>query len=238
MSLRTSRQRAYLDALGIDHYVPRAAPESPGLTETSGAEALETMQNAEATSPEITAWDALPAAIESCRRCELGHSRTQSVFGRGNHRADWLVIGEAPGAEEDRQGLPFVGRAGHLLDGMLRAIGLTEETVFIANVLKCRPPNNRDPSAGEIAACRRYLDAQVAHVQPKVILIVGRIAAQTLLESKAPVGRLRGRRHDVDGLTAPVVVTYHPAYLLRSPAQKAKAWDDLKLALSIAEMAS
>ena len=140
-----------------------------------------------------------------------------------------MVIGEAPGAEEDRRGEPFVGRAGKLLDEMLRAIRQTRHSVFIANILKCRPPGNRDPSKEEALECRQYLDAQIEHVDPRLILAVGRIAAHQLLESDAPVGRLRGKAHEYRGI--PLVVTYHPAYLLRSPSQKAKAWDDLRLAL-------
>jgi DNA polymerase len=142
-----------------------------------------------------------------------------------------LIIGEAPGAEEDRQGEPFVGRAGKLLDEMLKAAGQAREHVFIANILKCRPPGNRDPKSDEVAACRGYLERQIELIRPRIILAVGRIAAQNLLGSDAPVGRLRGRVHDFDGI--PLVVTYHPAYLLRSPSQKQKAWDDLCLALSV-----
>ena len=141
-----------------------------------------------------------------------------------------MIIGEAPGQEEDRLGEPFVGRAGKLLDEMLRSLGLDRSSVFIANILKCRPPNNRDPSAEEAAACRRYLDRQIELVAPKMILAVGRIAAQHLLNSDAPVGRMRGQKHYLNDGQIPVVVTYHPAYLLRSPTQKRKAWQDLVLA--------
>jgi DNA polymerase len=153
------------------------------------------------------------------------------VFGVGNSAADWMIIGEAPGAEEDRRGEPFVGRAGKLLDEMLLAVGQRRRDVFIANILKCRPPNNRDPSAEESASCRPYLQRQIELVQPKIILAVGRIAAQQLLQSDAPVGRLRGKVHDLDRI--PLVVTYHPAYLLRSPSQKRKSWDDLCLAAGV-----
>jgi DNA polymerase len=154
------------------------------------------------------------------------------VFGVGNRDADWLIIGEAPGAEEDRRGEPFVGRAGQLLDQMLQAIGQSRESVFIANILKCRPPNNRDPRPAEAAACREYLQQQIDMVGPKIILAVGRIAAQNLLDSSDPVGRMRGRVHSLDDI--PLVVTYHPAYLLRSPSQKKKAWSDLCLAARLA----
>ncbi len=142
-----------------------------------------------------------------------------------------MIIGEAPGAEEDRRGEPFVGRAGKLLDEMLRAVGQSRDEVFIANILKCRPPNNRDPKAEEAAACRGYLERQIELVQPRIILAVGRIAAQQLLGTDAPVGRLRGTLHYL--ASVPLVVTYHPAYLLRSPTQKRKAWDDLCLATRV-----
>jgi len=138
-----------------------------------------------------------------------------------------MVIGEAPGAEEDRRGEPFVGRAGKLLDEMLRAIGLDREQVFIANILKCRPPNNRDPSADEAKHCREYLDQQIRLLKPRIILAVGRIAAHHLLDTDAPLGQLRGRTHALANPAVPVLVTYHPAYLLRSPTQKRKAWEDL-----------
>jgi uracil-DNA glycosylase family 4 len=146
-----------------------------------------------------------------------------------------MIVGEAPGQEEDRRGEPFVGRAGKLLDEMLLAVGLDRSTVFIANILKCRPPNNRDPSNDEAEACRAYLDRQIELVSPRIILAVGRIAAQRLLHSDAPVGRMRGRAHYLDGGALPVVVTYHPAYLLRSPAQKRKSWEDLLLARQVLE---
>ena len=154
------------------------------------------------------------------------------MFGVGNRRAEWLVIGEAPGAEEDRRGEPFVGRAGQLLNAMLAAIGLPREQVFIANVLKSRPPNNRDPKPDEVAACLPYLMRQIALLQPRLMLAVGRIAAQNLLATDVPLGRLRGQLHSFGELNTPLIVTYHPAYLLRTPADKRKAWEDLKFARS------
>ena len=181
-------------------------------------------------------WDELRDSVTRCTRCELSTSRTNTVFGVGNPNADWLIVGEAPGAEEDRRGEPFVGRAGKLLDEMLRAIGESRESVFIANILKCRPPNNRDPKPQEASSCRPYLQRQIELVQPKIVLAVGRIAAQNLLDSKEPVGRMRGRAHDLDGI--PLVVTYHPAYLLRSPSQKSKSWRDLCLATRLATEAA
>jgi DNA polymerase len=151
----------------------------------------------------------------------------------GNQQAEWLVVGEAPGAEEDRRGEPFVGRAGQLLDSMLRAIGLPRDRVYIANVLKCRPPGNRDPAASEASECLPYLEQQVALLRPKVMLAVGRIAAQNLLRTDQPLGRLRQQAHVFGTARVPLVVTYHPAYLLRAPADKRKAWEDLKLAREV-----
>ena len=217
------QRRAYLRAMGIDVWLPRDEQDVERLdTESS---------NAELALVELD-WEALQQCVADCTRCELAASRTQTVFGVGNHDADWLIIGEAPGAEEDRRGEPFVGRAGQLLDQMLQAIGQSRDRVFIANILKCRPPDNRDPKPGEAAACRGYLERQIALVQPKIILAVGKIAAQHLLECNDPVGRMRGKAHALGEI--PLVVTYHPAYLLRSPSQKKKAWSDLCLAARLA----
>jgi DNA polymerase len=175
-------------------------------------------------------WEGLRTAVRACTACDLHKSRTQSVFGVGNPQAQWMVIGEAPGAEEDKQGEPFVGRAGQLLNAMLKAIGLAREQVFIANILKSRPPNNRDPRPDEVAACIPFLYRQIELVNPVLLLCVGRIAAQTLLQTDQPIGRLRGTLHRVAN-NRPMIVTYHPAYLLRSPVEKRKAWSDLKLAV-------
>jgi uracil-DNA glycosylase len=183
-------------------------------------------------------WPALRAAVAACTACKLCQGRTNTVFGVGNERAQWMIVGEAPGEQEDLQGQPFVGKAGQLLDNMLRAIGLTRESgpperqVFIANTLKCRPPRNRNPEPDELAQCEPFLERQVALVQPKIILAMGRFAVQSLLRSEEPVGRLRGRVHHYHGV--PLIVTYHPAYLLRNLEDKAKAWDDLCLALEVA----
>lgn len=175
-------------------------------------------------------WSTLEQTVAKCTLCPLHATRTQTVFGVGNRHADWMIIGEAPGVEEDRRGEPFVGRAGKLLDAMLRAAGFSRDEVFIANILKCRPPRNRDPQPEEAAQCAPYLARQIGLVQPKLILAVGRVAAQQLLHTNAPVGRLRGRVHRLPDRDIPVVVTYHPAYLLRSPGEKRKSWDDLLLA--------
>lgn len=182
-------------------------------------------------------WVALQQRVRDCTACpELVANRSQTVFGVGNTQADWMVIGEAPGTDEDQQGEPFVGKAGQLLNAMLHALGLKRQQVYIANVLKCRPPNNRDPLPEEAAACAAYLQRQIALVQPKVILVVGRIAAQNLLKVATPIGKLRGTVHRYQG-QIPLVVTYHPAYLLRSPSEKRKAWGDLCLARSVVEAA-
>jgi DNA polymerase len=172
-------------------------------------------------------WDELRAAVAACRRCELHASRTQTVFGVGNRHARWMFIGEAPGQEEDRQGEPFVGRAGQLLTAMIRALGMKREDVYIANVLKCRPPGNRDPRPAEAASCRAFLERQVALVDPALVIAVGRIAAQDLLATETPIAKLRGRVHSFGAKGWPLIVTYHPAYLLRSPGEKRKAWQDL-----------
>jgi len=170
--------------------------------------------------------DALAREASTCTACELAEGRTQVVFGVGNPGADLLFIGEAPGREEDLKGEPFVGRAGQLLDRMLAAAGLDRSQVYIMNTVKCRPPNNRDPRPEEVAACSRWFDAQLRSVKPKLICLLGRVAAQTVLESDAPLSAMRGRWHDYHGI--PVRVLYHPAYLLRSPQQKRVAWQDLQ----------
>ena len=214
-------RRAYLRAMGIDVWVPRDQVDADPVP----------VAPARPTGSGELGWDALRDTVAACKRCALHESRTQTVFGVGNRDADWMIVGEAPGAEEDRRGEPFVGRAGKLLDEMLFAVGQDRNSVFIANILKCRPPNNRDPSQEEAASCRPYLERQIELVRPAIILAVGRIAAQQLLQTDAPVGRLRGRVHRLGAI--PLVVTYHPAYLLRSPSQKRKSWDDLCMAAGV-----
>lgn len=172
-------------------------------------------------------WQQLRQRVAECQSCELHAQRTQTVFGVGSESADWLIIGEAPGQEEDLRGEPFVGRAGQLLDNMLRAINLTRNQIYIANVIKCRPPGNRDPLAAERVACNDYLLRQIALLQPKIIIVVGRVAAHALLSTDESVGKLRGRELSFGENEIPVVVTYHPAYLLRAPLEKMKVWDDL-----------
>jgi DNA polymerase len=267
------RQAAYLQALGVDVYVPRSAPAlepeaapagvavpdarqvakehdrgpamrpaTPRATPPRMAptDAVEAPKLVAATAPleDIASeldWDSLRAAVAACQRCELHGTRTQTVFGVGNPQARWMFIGEAPGAEEDRQGEPFVGRAGQLLTSMIRALGLRREDVFIANVLKCRPPGNRDPRPSEAASCRTYLERQVALVNPTLVIAVGRIAAQNLLATETPIAKLRGKVHAFGSRSWPLLVTYHPAYLLRTPGEKRKAWADLVQARQLFE---
>jgi uracil-DNA glycosylase family 4 len=254
----SSLRNAYLDALGIDRWVLRGAEEPPvaevqpapiartpvsdARTTTLAAPAARTSAAPVARSPSAPTtlyqrgplandWEGLRTQVAGCTACDqLCKTRTQTVFGVGNTRAEWLIIGEAPGAEEDRQGEPFVGRAGQLLNAMLLAIGLPRETVYIANILKCRPPGNRDPKPEEVGNCLPFLSRQIAMLQPKIILAVGRIAAQNLLATDAPLARLRGKLHRFGEADSPLVITYHPAYLLRTPADKRKAWEDLKFA--------
>jgi DNA polymerase len=233
-----ARKLAYLDALGIEAFEPKlgaraaraagAAPLlEPAARALAGASAAGSLDSLD--------WAELRARVAACTACELHRTRTQTVFGVGNVKADWLVIGEAPGADEDRQGEPFVGRAGQLLNSMLRAIGLAREQVYIANILKCRPPGNRDPKPQEADCCTPFLQRQIALIRPKVILVVGRIAAQNLLATQVPLARLRGQVHRYGPLATPLVVTYHPAYLLRSPGEKRKAWVDLRFARAVLE---
>lgn len=225
---------AYLDAMGIPAWVSRSRATG-GQADPAGEPATAAPAGGAAEAPPdaagaIAGMDAaaLREAIVGCTACALCETRTQAVPGVGTMSAELLVIGEAPGQEEDRRGEPFVGRAGQLLDRMLAAIGLDRQTVYITNVLKCRPPNNRDPRPEEVRACAGYLRRQIELIAPRVILSVGRVSAQSLLETDQPVGRLRDAWHRFGPHDTPLRVTYHPAYLLRSPAQKRKAWADLK----------
>jgi DNA polymerase len=248
----TERQRAMLQEMGIRVWaapapepvvvesmpaaVPAPVPPAPSPMPAPAPAAVVTLRPSGVAA---MGWDELRAAVSSCRACTLCERRTQTVFGVGHPQAQWMLIGEAPGEQEDRQGEPFVGKAGQLLDSMLRAVGLTRseapahEQVYIANVLKCRPPQNRNPEPQEVAQCEPYLLRQIALVQPKLILAMGRFAVQSLLKTGEPIGRLRGRVHEVQGV--PVVVTYHPAYLLRNPLDKARSWEDLCLAREVME---
>jgi DNA polymerase len=188
---------------------------------------LRTASGAQVKAP--PGWIEIKQAVPACTACGLHKTRTQTVLGVGDENADWMLIGEAPGAEEDRLGDPFVGQAGKLLDNMLAAIGLQRgEYVYIANVLKCRPPGNRNPEPEEVEKCTPFLKQQIALIRPKLIVAMGRFAAQTLLASDASIASMRGRLYRYEGV--PLIVTYHPAYLLRNLPDKAKAWADLVFA--------
>ena len=269
----SDRQQQMLRAMGLRVWAPSGAPE-PAEPEASTAPER---QGSAAPEPKLEAfrepqhepaqkqvhalidneraqriatlgWPALREAVAACTACGLCQSRKQTVFGVGHPQAHWMVVGEAPGEQEDAQGEPFVGAAGQLLDNMLRALSLTRasddgkgpaplaQRVFIANALKCRPPRNRNPEPAELQSCEPFLARQIALVQPRIILAMGRFAVQSLLRSSEPIGKLRGRVHQVLGV--PLVVTYHPAYLLRNLPEKARAWDDLCLAASTVERAS
>jgi uracil-DNA glycosylase family 4 len=220
----SAEQHRILQAMDIPVWLARGGAASPMESEPE-------VQDHDVDN----SWEGLEAEVAQCTRCPLHQTRTQTVFGVCNRTADWMIIGEAPGADEDRIGEPFVGKAGLLLNEMLRAVGLARSDVYIANILKCRPPANRDPGSEEVEACAAHLKRQIERVQPRLILAVGRIAAQNLLDQDQPVGKLRGTVHELGEAKTPVVVTYHPAFLLRSPSQKRKAWSDLCLARRIVE---
>lgn len=244
--MNSQLRREYLDALGLKSWTLRGKPGlgAPSLEIAPAAAPLAAPTPVRTPAPaparDVSAtreagadWDELRSRVAACTRCSLSSTRTQTVFGVGNPHADWLIVGEAPGAEEDRRGEPFVGRAGQLLNSMLHAIGLAREQVYIANVLKCRPPGNRDPSPIEAAECLPYLERQIALLKPKIMLAVGRIAAQNLLRTDKTLGALRQQVHRFGLSDVPLVVTYHPAYLLRTPTEKRKAWEDLKFARDV-----
>lgn len=254
----SARRKQYLDALGIEPWLPRTeAPTQPLQTAVpvnspavAVAAAPVKPQNvampekfpspppapapAKAPRQVPTDWEGLKPAVAGCLECKLCKTRTNTVFGVGMQAAPLMVVGEGPGADEDAQGEPFVGRAGKLLDEMLKAIGRSrkeaeaDKAVYIANVVKCRPPGNRDPEPDEVEACRPYLDQQIRLVKPKLIVALGRIAAQRLLSTDAPLSKLRGPLYEYGPEHTPLLITYHPAYLLRSPGEKAKSWADLK----------
>ena len=223
----TALRDRYLKEIGIPVWRIRGASAVTAPASPEPALAIAEPAAVVGGAPDTDVWSALQAKVSACTLCGLHRGRTQTVFGVGKRDARLFVIGEAPGADEDRQGEPFVGRAGQLLNAMLRSIGLPRAEVYIANILKCRPPNNRDPDPSESASCTPYLSQQIELVQPRVLLAVGRIAAQWLLQTDAPIGRIRGRVVSYGPRNTPLVVTYHPAYLLRSPLEKAKAWADL-----------
>ena len=243
------RQRASLQGIGITEWrhrqvassVEEAVPTQPDESVSQVAAQVSLIeQPAETVSVEVSAnvieqtvppadWDQLIPAIQACERCELSTGCTQKVPGVGSRQAELMIIGEGPGMEEDLRGEPFVGRSGRLLDKMLEAIGLQREQVYITNIVKCRPPDNRDPKPAEALACRQYLQKQIELVSPRVILSVGRISAQNLLGVQQPVGKLIQQQHTLPDSSIPLKVSYHPAYLLRTPSAKAIAWNDLKI---------
>jgi uracil-DNA glycosylase family 4 len=227
MHMKTSTAHSYLQAMGIDVWASKKDPQPATNTQD--------VVNISATDDSIKqmSWDDLKAAVDVCKRCPLYKTRTQTVFGVGNRQADLLIVGEAPGANEDRQGEPFVGRAGKLLNAMIHSLNLTREEVYIANVVKSRPPENRDPTPEEVRACIPYLERQIELIKPKLILTVGRIAAQHMLNTAVTMGELRGRLFHYGAEKIPMIATYHPAYLLRSPREKRKAWEDMQRVMQI-----
>ncbi len=237
MSQDEARRREYLTAMGITLWErrDRAAPVelAPVAMISEPAQSVSEVSATVPTSISNLDWEALQRTVAVCTKCELHKTRKQTVFGVGDRQAQWMFVGEAPGADEDAQGEPFVGRAGKLLNAMLFAMSLKREQVYIANILKCRPPGNRDPQPHEVECCEPYLIRQIALIRPKVIVALGRHAAHSLLKTETPLARLRGQRLAYQG--TPLIVTYHPAYLLRSPGEKRKAWDDLCLAKRVLE---
>ncbi len=222
--LRSSVQDSEQAALPTEDQAEVAIPVNPDI----GQPATQPSQLDD--TPTTPQWQSLELEVVNCKKCILHQTRTQTVFGVGNKKAQWMFIGEAPGLDEDRKGEPFVGRAGQLLTKMLKAIGFERDEVYIANVIKCRPPDNRNPRLEEIVQCLSYLHRQIQLVQPEIIVLLGGVAANALLKEQTPVSRLRGQIHRIENTQASVIVTYHPAYLLRSPNQKAAAWEDLQFA--------
>ncbi len=245
----SARQKHCLKGIGIRRWVERSATPEVSKTEQQvetddplvnlhppSAPPVETCSEPVA-EPELKppvidlpldSWEAIQHSIHQCQSCELGRNCIQKVPGIGNQQADLLIIGEGPGQDEDIKGEPFVGRSGQLLDKMLAAIGIARSQVFITNIVKCRPPNNRDPHVDEVQTCNQFLQAQIKHINPEIILSVGRISAHSLLHCNDPVGHLIKEMHQLPGTEIPVKVTYHPAYLLRTPSAKAIAWQDMK----------
>ncbi len=253
----TERQQQYLDAMGIQVWSKRQS-SIPAAVSSSEISAVSTQQeNVDVDKSEegliqapikqeqgksvVDQWQCLAKEVAQCMDCrQLCQHRTQTVFGVGNQRAEWMIIGEAPGVDEDLQGEPFIGQAGKLLNEMLLAVGLKRQQVYITNIIKCRPPNNRDPQSDEVSNCRGFLQRQITLIKPRIILALGHVAAQSLLDSDTPVGTLRGKIHSYHlapsgNESLPLVVSYHPAYLLQSPTHKQQAWQDLRLAKQVVE---
>ena len=239
----------YLQAMGIEQWVRRESPPLPvdALDDKPVVEEVEHTEIEEAT-PEIELtptqsreshnvddldWNDLETKVQECKVCDLHVTRTNAVFGAGDQNADWMLVGEAPGADEDKQGEPFVGPAGQLLTAMLQAMGLQRKQVYITNILKCHLPENRDPHDDELQCCQPYLRRQIELVQPKIILAIGRVAAQNLLECNDTMKDMHGQRFEYANTGIPIVATYHPAYLLRKPSEKRKSWQDLQFAMHL-----
>ncbi|MHB8454118.1 MAG: uracil-DNA glycosylase [Acidiferrobacterales bacterium] len=253
MAGREDLRRQYLAAMGVRVWAPRHQGAAPSREDAAGipppmsapsADIIplhrKSRQESEGPGSDRRSspvsemdWGALEQAVHGCSQCHLHAGRTRTVFGTGNRHARWMFVGEAPGAEEDRQGEPFVGRAGQLLNAILQAVKLEREDVYIANVLKCRPPENRDPQPDEIVQCEPYLLRQIELIQPRLIIALGRHAAHSLLKTDLALNKLRGQPKSYHGI--PLIVTYHPAYLLRNPVDKRKVWEDLQLARALVE---
>lgn len=244
-----ARRLAYLEAMGLEVLALRGAPSEavmapvavaiPAAVPSAPKPPAQAQAQAQVQAPSRSphpagqlAWEPLAAAVAGCERCGRCVGRTQAVFGMGARRARWMVIGDAPGLDEDRDGDPCAGKAGELLTAMLRACGVQRDDVFLTNVLKCRPEDNREPEAAEVAECLPYLLNQMALVQPELVICLGRAPAQYLLGTDLPLAKLRGQVHHLQSPAVPVVVTYHPTYLLRAPQDKRKAWEDLQLAMA------
>lgn len=240
------RKREILKTMGISLWNARGdVPEFDKeivepVANSADGDVVEALQHSKYELPAETVttessidWHLLQEQVKNCQACDLHLTRTNTVFGVGDPHTSWMIIGEAPGADEDLKGEPFVGKAGQLLNQMFLSIGLSREQVFIANILKCRPPNNRDPSLEEVVACQSFLEKQIAFIKPKIILAVGRVSAQNLLQTKETIGRIRGKVYHYRDTGIPLVATYHPAYLLRSPLEKRKVWRDLLLAQNV-----
>ncbi|NNF51161.1 MAG: uracil-DNA glycosylase [Gammaproteobacteria bacterium] len=245
------RRLRFLRAIGVQAWVLREPAESETIADRGAVVPPPYAEDAASQGPEVEAarnsegdvaavpvetldWDALAKTVATCQQCALHKGRTQTVFGTGSKTAKWLIVGEAPGADEDAAGEPFVGKAGKLLNAMICAVGAEREQVYIANIVKCRPPSNRNPRVDEAASCAPFLHRQIALLKPELILAVGRVAANNLLGNEKTLASLRGQVYEFSATRIPLVVTYHPAYLLRKPSDKAKAWQDLKLAMSVA----
>jgi DNA polymerase len=230
-----ARFYAGLTSIGLP---PRAAPQEAGpvaqglALRTNEAGPVQNLPDRVAPAPgSASGLDAVREELGDCQRCKLARTRKTIVFGQGNPRAALMFVGEAPGADEDEQGLAFVGKAGQLLTKIIEAMGMRRDDVFIANIIKCRPPQNRNPEPDEVLACHPFLEKQIAAIQPRVIVGLGKFGAQWLLKTAEPITRLRGRLGQFQGIT--VMPTYHPAYLLRNPSSKKEVWEDMKVVRDI-----